>query len=170
MVKGWGCLGFSSVCNVSPPCVGCLHTHPASGIHQPSLCPNCLPQMFLYLFSQLWTETVPSLPFFPCHNSAREGLWPVPTVLKPCCASESLGVFVKILGHSSCVSELGNLHFNQQAPSPTLGHSDLVRRWHFEQPCAIHLGGGLPGKGSGISFSSAHPPPAVPGLASNKSL
>lgn len=78
MVKGWGCLGFFSVCNVSPPYVGCLHTHPASGIHQPSLCPNCLPQMFLYLVSQLWTETVPSLPFSPSHNSAREGLCPVP--------------------------------------------------------------------------------------------
>ena len=111
----------------------------------------------------------PSL-FLPAIILPREGLCPVPTVLKPCCDSESLGVFVKILGHSFCVSELGNLHFNQQAPSPTLGRSDLVRRRHFEQPCAIHLGGGLPGKESGVSFSSAHPAPAVPGLASNKSL
>lgn len=160
MVKGWGCLGFSSVCNVSPP----APTHPPS-IWYPST----------FIMPKLPSPDVPvsglstldwdcsSLPFSPCHNSARDRLCPVPTVLKPCCASESLRVFVKIPGHLSCVSELGNLHFNQQAP--TLGESDLVRRWHFEQPCATHLRGG-----GGVSFSSAHPPPAVPGPTSNKSL
>lgn len=79
--------------------------------------------MFLYLVSQLWTESVPPSLFRPAiilqeTDSALS--------LRPCCALESLRVFVKIPGHLSRVSELGNLHFNQQAP--TLGESDLVRR------------------------------------------